>query len=953
VLLSSNTNTLSSLSPQLSVSSTNNVFAAWHDKVDSSNGFVMFRSGGASGNNFAVNSIVQVGTTDRQDPKPQMTTLGNNIYIAWQTNSNTKLATSTNGGTSFTSTINVGSTGSASDSSPQIAAGTNTIYVVWKDGTNIELARITSNGQTITGTDTIGDTSDFTCDLDVENSAQVAASGDDVYAVWCDDDVGSGDIMLYSSSDEGANFTVKNISQNTGLSTKPQLTVSGDNVFVVWSDGTPTGSNQDVLLAASDDKGSTFATTNLSENNGLSKNPQISFSSDKTLVVWQDDPTLAGINSDVLFRLGSLSGTTISFDKTQYRDTETANITFVEETPSGSPSITMNVKSTTEPSGINISLSPSGPAGTFIGTVTFDPDSSSAGILHAQAGDTITATVGSTTGAVSIFPRTIQFVDIGNSEITAPIDLSLDGHIIVIDRNSANEGIISVDITTNGDPDGVTLQLTETTTAGIFGGATDPTATTLIFSLVDPPIVPINSRIDITQADIVPPTNLDPNAIDSISVDVTTSDNESIQVDLTETGINTGEYTGSFTLSDTTDDSTNTLGVAVGDSIKVENTDALDSRLLVGPLPLPTPTNAITAVITAISDDTATASYKGSSVQIGVCDCIGSGGGGGGLVRPGLVVNVLAGLGGGGGGLPGPTITLGAVSLSDRGSERISMPQEIRDAVTNHDPYTPLEPITDTYEDFDLPLTINGNGFALGGYENTLVPQTVEPGKPIEFTLVFYTTFEIAHTSLNFNLGPTRTIAGSDTQVLLYKDKFEIIDPNGNIATATGSINNDSDLKRVATFSITLSDSVQWSNSDLVIRSWNDNLNSGDIIVYDAIEVLPSEQEIAFEESLPEPEVEQLQSQYVPIWIKNNAAWWSQQLIEDSDFVAGIEYLIQNEIITIQDNEIIAPSYSSNEIPVWIKNNAGWWSEDLITEKEFIDGLQWLISNGIILVTET
>ena len=330
------------------------------------------------------------------------------------------------------------------------------------------------------------------------------------------------------------------------------------------------------------------------------------------------------------------------------------------------------------------------------------------------------------------------------------------------------------------------------------------------------------------------------------------------------------------------------------------------------------------------------------------------GGGGGGLVRPGLVVNVLAGaVGGGGGGLPGPTITLGAVALSDSGSEVISMPQEIRDIALNHDPHIPLEPITDTYEDFDLPLSINGNGFVLGGYENTLASQTVNPGEPIEFTLVFYTTFEIAHTSLNFNLGPTRTIAGSDTQVLLYKDKFEIVDPNGNIATATGSLNNEGDLKRVATFSITLSDSVQWSNSDLVIRSWNDNLNSGDIIVYDAIKVAPSEEEIAFEESLPEPEVEQLKSQYVPIWIKNNAAWWSQELIEDSDFVAGIEYLIQNEIITIQDNQVIAASYSSNEIPVWIKNNAGWWSEDLITEKEFIDGLQWLISNGIIQVTET
>jgi len=332
------------------------------------------------------------------------------------------------------------------------------------------------------------------------------------------------------------------------------------------------------------------------------------------------------------------------------------------------------------------------------------------------------------------------------------------------------------------------------------------------------------------------------------------------------------------------------------------------------------------------------------------------GGGGGGLVRAGLVVNALAGTsaltGGGGGGPPGPTLTLGALSLYDSAVEIISMPQEIRDIALDHDPHTPLEPIFDPYEDFDLPLSINGNGFVLGDYENTLETQTIEPGKPTEFVLVYYTNSELAHSSLNFNLGPTRTIAGSDTQVLLYKDKFEIIDPNGNILSATGSINNEGDLKRVATFSITFSEDIQWSNSDLVIRSWNDNFNSGDIIVYDAIKVLPSEVEIAFEQSLPEPEVEQLKSQYVPIWIKNNAAWWSQQLIEDSDFVAGIEYLIQQEIITLTDTGTLETN-SSDEIPEWIKNNAGWWSEDLITEKEFIDGLQWLISNGIIQVTET
>jgi len=321
--------------------------------------------------------------------------------------------------------------------------------------------------------------------------------------------------------------------------------------------------------------------------------------------------------------------------------------------------------------------------------------------------------------------------------------------------------------------------------------------------------------------------------------------------------------------------------------------------------------------------------------------------GGGGLIRPGLVVNVLAGaVGGGGAGLPGPTITLGILSQYDSASEIISLPQEIRAIAINYDPYTLLEPTADIYEDFDFPLSINGNGFILGGYENTLVPQTVRPGEPVEFVLVFYTTSEVAFTSLNFNLGPTRTIAGSDTQVLLYKDKpAEIIDPNGNIATATGSINNDGELKRVATFSITFSESIQWTKSDMVIRSWNENLNSGDTIIYDAIQVLPSE-EIAFVESVTDTLTsEELAS--IPIWVKNNADWWATGQIDDSDFIAGIQYLVEQDIIKVSQTE---SSSSVTEIPDWVRDVAGFWADNMISNVEFVQTIQWLVTNGIVMV---
>ena len=34
-----------------------------------------------------------------------------------------------------------------------------------------------------------------------------------------------------------------------------------------------------------------------------------------------------------------------------------------------------------------------------------------------------------------------------------------------------------------------------------------------------------------------------------------------------------------------------------------------------------------------------------------------------------------------------------------------------------------------------------------------------------------------------------------------------------------------------------------------------------------------------------------------PEWIKNNACWWSQGLISDDEFASGLEYLIEAGIV--------------------------------------------------------
>ena len=84
----------------------------------------------------------------------------------------------------------------------------------------------------------------------------------------------------------------------------------------------------------------------------------------------------------------------------------------------------------------------------------------------------------------------------------------------------------------------------------------------------------------------------------------------------------------------------------------------------------------------------------------------------------------------------------------------------------------------------------------------------------------------------------------------------------------------------------------------------------------------------------------------VPDWVRNNAEWWATGQINDSAFVSGIEFMLENNIIMV--STIPSGNVSDEEIPDWIRNNAHWWSQDLISEDEFVNSLQYLIQEGII-----
>ena len=90
----------------------------------------------------------------------------------------------------------------------------------------------------------------------------------------------------------------------------------------------------------------------------------------------------------------------------------------------------------------------------------------------------------------------------------------------------------------------------------------------------------------------------------------------------------------------------------------------------------------------------------------------------------------------------------------------------------------------------------------------------------------------------------------------------------------------------------------------------------------------------------------------IPDWIKNNAGWWADGSIDDGSFVQGIQFLIEEGIMKIPPT-IQGSGGNTSGIPDWIKNNAGWWADGSIDDGSFVQGIQFLIEEGIMKIPQT
>ena len=90
----------------------------------------------------------------------------------------------------------------------------------------------------------------------------------------------------------------------------------------------------------------------------------------------------------------------------------------------------------------------------------------------------------------------------------------------------------------------------------------------------------------------------------------------------------------------------------------------------------------------------------------------------------------------------------------------------------------------------------------------------------------------------------------------------------------------------------------------------------------------------------------------IPGWIKDSARWWADGAISDRDFAVGLQYMLEEGIVTVPGPGGPPGSGSDGDesIPAWVKDSARWWADGAISDRDFAYGIQYMVAEGIIRV---
>ena len=177
------------------------------------------------------------------------------------------------------------------------------------------------------------------------------------------------------------------------------------------------------------------------------------------------------------------------------------------------------------------------------------------------------------------------------------------------------------------------------------------------------------------------------------------------------------------------------------------------------------------------------------------------------------------------------------------------------------------------------------------------------------FLFTFYVLFSlfIIHSSVQYAIADTGVVSVDSIDVnydinnanietiFLDPDLFELIITMNSQADGTVEITIPRDLLDAK---FELSDDmffilVDGFETDYVESESNSNSRTIVIPFFNGDSVIEIIGTNALNPFTSNPEIK------IPDWIKNNAGWWADGLIEDADFVSGIQYLITNGIMDV------------------------------------------------------
>ena len=875
-----------------------------------------------SGGSFDPPTILSDNVEETLSVLPDLAIADDNVYVVWQEDLDFSFTfdiffrASTNNGDSFEDIEDLSNNPGFVSQNPQVAAAGDKVFVTWEDNNDLGDFDILFRRSLDNGANFDPNLASVPDDLSLNDGnsdkPQISTNSDGtdtkVYLSWEDDSDGDDDILFLSSTDSGDNFGIQqDLSSNSGASVIPRMDASGDNIYVAWQDDTlGDATDTDIFFRSSPDGGVTFSgLKDLSnDDDGIASFQQASAGS--VYVIWRDVDVTDPTTGEIMFRAGTSSSTDVAFDKSQYKLGDTATISVIA--PTGGL-LSVDVSSSVD-AGFTRELTETGTPGVYTTTITFTTGSSDpgAGILKTKVGGGISADFEGQASIASIFPRTISL----GSDIYTLNDggISLLPVIITVTDQNANTNAAtpqSVDILVKSttDPTGISLRLTETSAdSGIF------TNTNLIF-MTGNALAPVGSSITVSQQALDTEGFTNNGVIDPFSVFVKSSTDEpGFSLILTETNANSGFFTGQLILSPSGTSGGNTILVSNGDILSVAYNGEFTNSLVI-----PNPDNTVGAIQAAIGD-TVTATYLEASDSAAILPGSGGGGGGGGISRAGFVVNFLAGSGGAG----GPS-AFGTSSFA----------------------------------------IIEGGEEGFGGILNDNDANTLEETKTFKVGQKAVLRFDftegggignIEHIGLYTNVRDGQKRQDSDAYIYydpLKSPKLTVHDPNGQFS----EVNFDLLQKDATHFALKfdLIFAKPMAKSDLILESWNLKKWSTINKISNAIEVLSSG--IVQEQQSPQPVETFLEDvtddTIIPVWVKSNAKWWSENKIDNDNFISGLEYLVNEGIIKVSLPDT-TDNTSISEVQPWIKSTAGWWADGMISEDEFITAIEWLISNNIIEV---